>query len=84
MHYSKISGLGHYVPEQVVSNEALTEKVNTTDAWIQERTGIQERRYADVKNGEQKLPDGGQSSQKSTRRRKTHARGYRPHRVRHA
>lgn len=35
-----------YVPEQVVSNDDLTKVMDTSDAWIQERTGIQERRYA--------------------------------------
>lgn len=35
-----------YVPEQVVTNEDLTKYMETSDAWIQERTGIKERRYA--------------------------------------
>jgi len=43
---SKIAGLGFYVPERVVTNEELTQYMDTSDAWIQERTGIQERRYA--------------------------------------
>ena len=42
---SKIAGIGHYVPERVVTNDELTKLMDTTDAWIQERTGIQERRY---------------------------------------
>jgi 3-oxoacyl-[acyl-carrier-protein] synthase III len=42
---SKIAGIGYYVPERVVTNEELTTVMDTTDAWIQERTGIQERRY---------------------------------------
>ena len=41
-----IAGIGHYVPERVVTNDDLTQVMDTTDAWIQERTGIQERRYA--------------------------------------
>ncbi len=36
-----------YVPEQVVTNQDLLKYMETSDAWIQERTGIQERRYAD-------------------------------------
>lgn len=35
-----------YVPEQVVTNQDLLKYMDTSDAWIQERTGIQERRYA--------------------------------------
>ncbi len=37
--------LGTYVPDRVVTNEELTTLMETTDAWIQERTGIQERRW---------------------------------------
>lgn len=36
-----------YVPEQVVTNNDLTKYMDTNDAWIQERTGIKERRYAE-------------------------------------
>jgi 3-oxoacyl-[acyl-carrier-protein] synthase III len=46
MIYSKITGLGHYVPQRVVTNHDLEQVMDTTDAWIQERTGIRERRYA--------------------------------------
>ena len=42
---SKIAGIGYYVPERVVSNNDLTQVMDTTDEWIQERTGIRERRY---------------------------------------
>src|SRR5215218_4386576 len=44
---SRIAGIGKYVPEQVVSNNDLTRVMDTSDEWIQERTGIKERRYAD-------------------------------------
>jgi 3-oxoacyl-[acyl-carrier-protein] synthase-3 len=46
MYNSKIIGLGHYVPDNVVTNEDLSEMMDTNDAWIQERTGIKERRWA--------------------------------------
>ncbi len=46
MYRSKIAGIGHYVPEQVVTNNDLTRYMDTNDEWIQERTGIKERRYA--------------------------------------
>lgn len=42
---SKIAGIGYYVPERVVTNDDLTKVMDTTDEWIQERTGILERRY---------------------------------------
>jgi len=40
-----IKGIGFYVPENVVTNKDLERYMDTTDEWIQERTGIQERRY---------------------------------------
>ncbi|MBC3786060.1 3-oxoacyl-ACP synthase III family protein [Spirosoma utsteinense] len=43
--YSKIAGLGFYVPDNVVTNDDLTQYMDTNDAWIQERTGIKQRRY---------------------------------------
>lgn len=45
MYHSKISGLGYYVPSNVVTNDDLSKIIDTNDAWIQERTGIQERRH---------------------------------------
>ena len=45
MYNSKIIGLGKYLPEQVVTNHDLSEMMDTNDAWIQERTGIKERRW---------------------------------------
>jgi 3-oxoacyl-[acyl-carrier-protein] synthase-3 len=43
---ARIAGLGKYLPERVVTNADLEKLVDTTDAWIQERTGILERRQA--------------------------------------
>ena len=45
MYNSKIIGLGHYVPDNVVTNDDLSKVMDTNDAWIQERTGIKERRH---------------------------------------
>ncbi len=45
MYNSRISGLGFYVPDHVVTNDDLSKLMDTSDAWIQERTGIQERRH---------------------------------------
>jgi 3-oxoacyl-[acyl-carrier-protein] synthase III len=47
MRYSKIVGLGHHVPETVITNQYLSSIMDTNNEWIVERTGIQERRYCD-------------------------------------
>ena len=44
MYNSKITGMGHYVPENIVTNNDLSQLMDTTDEWIQERTGINQRR----------------------------------------
>ena len=46
MHTSYIKGLGFYVPENKVTNDDLSKLMDTSDEWIQERTGIKERRFA--------------------------------------
>lgn len=45
MFHSKITGLGFYVPDNVVTNDDLSKIMDTNDEWIQERTGIKERRH---------------------------------------
>jgi 3-oxoacyl-[acyl-carrier-protein] synthase-3 len=45
MFQSKISGLGYFVPNNIVTNDDLSKIMDTTDEWIQERTGIKERRH---------------------------------------
>lgn len=50
MYCSKITGLGMYVPENIVTNDDLSKVMDTNDAWIQERTGIKERRH--IKKGD--------------------------------
>ncbi|MCS6819229.1 MAG: beta-ketoacyl-ACP synthase III [Chitinophagales bacterium] len=45
MTFSKITGLGFYVPENVVTNNDLSQRMDTSDEWITERTGIKERRF---------------------------------------
>jgi len=42
-----ISGTGFYLPPRIVTNDELSSYMDTTDEWIQERTGIKERRYVD-------------------------------------
>ncbi len=49
-----ITGIGAYAPERVVTNDDLSQLVDTSDEWIMERTGIRERRIA---SDEQALSD---------------------------
>jgi 3-oxoacyl-[acyl-carrier-protein] synthase-3 len=49
MYNSRIIGLGKYVPDNVVTNDDLSKIMDTNDEWIQERTGIKERRW--IKEG---------------------------------
>ncbi len=51
-YHSKISGLGYFVPENIVTNEDLSKIMDTNDEWIQERTGIRERRHVVKGSGE--------------------------------
>jgi 3-oxoacyl-[acyl-carrier-protein] synthase-3 len=50
MPRSWIAGIGMYVPKNVITNNDLLQYMDTSDEWIQERTGIKERRYADRLN----------------------------------
>ena len=50
MYNSKITGMGMYVPENVVTNKDLTSLMDTSHEWIIERTGIEERRH--IKKGD--------------------------------
>ncbi len=54
MYNSRIVGIGHYVPDNVVTNKDLEAYMDTTDEWIIERTGIKERRW--VKPGSDDTP----------------------------
>ncbi len=44
--YSRIAGTGSYLPEKLVTNDDLAKVVETSDEWIQTRTGIRERHIA--------------------------------------
>lgn len=46
MTFARIAGTGSYLPERVLTNDELARRVDTTDEWIRERTGIRERRIA--------------------------------------
>jgi 3-oxoacyl-[acyl-carrier-protein] synthase III len=49
--YSRIAGTGGYLPERVVTNHDLERTLDTNDAWIRERTGIERRHIADASQG---------------------------------
>jgi 3-oxoacyl-[acyl-carrier-protein] synthase-3 len=46
MTYARITGTGGYLPEQIMSNHDMEKIVDTTDQWIRERTGIEQRHIA--------------------------------------
>jgi 3-oxoacyl-[acyl-carrier-protein] synthase-3 len=48
MYHSRIAGLGHYVPDKVITNDYLSTLMDTNHAWIVERTGIEQRRWIDA------------------------------------
>jgi 3-oxoacyl-[acyl-carrier-protein] synthase III len=50
MYSSKIVGLGHHVPDTVITNQYLSSLMDTNNEWIIERTGINERRWIDPAN----------------------------------
>ena len=45
--YAKIISSGSYLPKKILTNKELESRVDTSDKWITERTGIKERRIAD-------------------------------------
>ena len=73
MYKSKITGVGHYVPENVVTNHDLSKLMDTNDAWIQERTGIKERRHIKKGDGNSTSVMGVKASKDSIRKSKSHS-----------
>ena len=65
MYRAKISGIGHYVPENVVTNKDLESFMDTSDEWIQERTGIKERRWIDPKTDDMPSTMGTKAAKKA-------------------
>jgi 3-oxoacyl-[acyl-carrier-protein] synthase-3 len=47
MTYSRIVGTGSYLPARVMKNDEFARRLDTSDAWIRERTGIERRHIAD-------------------------------------
>jgi len=68
MYHSKITGLGFYVPDRVVTNDELSLLMDTNDAWIQERTGIQQRRHVRPEEGETTTSMGVKAAEKAIER----------------
>lgn len=50
MSGSRIAALGHHQPARVLTNDDLAQLVDTSDAWIRQRTGIVTRRIADTES----------------------------------
>ena len=55
MIYSRIVGTGSYLPSRIVDNEEFARRLDTSDAWIRERTGIARRHIADEKQASSDL-----------------------------
>lgn len=65
MYTSIIAGLGHYVPDNVVTNKDLSKIMDTNDEWITERTGIKERRWIDPKTDDSPSTMGTKAARKA-------------------
>ena len=65
MYNSKIIGLGHYVPANIVTNDDLSKVMDTNDQWIQERTGIKERRWVQEGDGQSTFTMGLEAAKKA-------------------
>ena len=47
MIHSRIAGTGSYLPPRIVTNAEFSQRLETSDEWIRERTGIAQRHIAD-------------------------------------
>ena len=55
MIWSRIAGTGSYLPPRIVTNDEFAQRLDTSDAWIRERTGIRQRHIADQSQGSSDL-----------------------------
>jgi 3-oxoacyl-[acyl-carrier-protein] synthase-3 len=55
MIYSRIAGTGSFLPPRIMTNQEFAARLDTTDAWIRERTGIERRHIADKSQGSSDL-----------------------------
>ena len=65
MFQSKIKGLGFYVPDNIVTNDDLSKMMDTTDEWIKERSGIEERRWVVPGSGDTASVMGAKAARKA-------------------
>ena len=68
MYSSVITGLGFYVPDNIVTNDDLSKFMDTNDEWIQERTGIKERRWIQEGSGDSTSVMGAKAGKKAMER----------------
>ena len=57
MRGSRIAGLGHHLPDRVVTNEDLSKLMDTSDEWIRQRSGIEQRRWVEGDVGASELAE---------------------------
>ena len=68
MYNSKITGLGFYVPDNVVTNDDLSKIMDTNDEWIQERTGIKQRHWIKEGSNETSATMGAKAAERAIER----------------
>ncbi len=68
MFNSKITGLGFYVPDNIVTNDDLSKIMDTNDEWIQERTGIKQRHWIKEGTHETSATMGAKAAEKAIQR----------------
>ena len=68
MFNSKITGLGFYVPDNIVTNDDLSKIMDTNDEWIQERTGIKQRHWIKEGTDETSATMGAKAAEKAIER----------------
>ena len=68
MYNSKITGLGFYVPDNIVTNDELSKIMDTNDEWIQERTGIKQRHWIKEGSDETSATMGAKAAEKAIER----------------
>ncbi len=68
MFNSKITGLGFYVPDNIVTNDDLSKIMDTNDEWIQERTGIKQRHWIKEGSDETSATMGAKAAEKAIER----------------
>ena len=68
MYNSKITGLGFYVPDNIVTNDDLSKIMDTNDEWIQERTGIKQRHWIKEGSNETSATMGAKAAERAIER----------------